>query len=131
MKSLIRNIVDVTLDLYCSFVCFIKSNLVTFANVLNLILPYIMYFEGQRFALEEERITVGIGMIIPLIFILIIYYFKSIANKIGKGITVPVPNKRFTEVSDDGEVSIEQSKLQELILYVADLEDWLEKKGLL
>ena len=37
----------------------------------------------------------------------------------------------FTEVDDYGEVSIPNNRIQELILYLADLEDWLERKGLL
>ena len=56
---------------------------------------------------------------------------RSYANKIGKGTTIPVPDKRFTEVDDYGEVSIPNNRIQELILYLADLEDWLERKGLL
>lgn len=41
----------------------------------------------------------------------------------------PVPTKRFTSEHRDGEVSIENSRLQEMILYVSDVEDWLESSG--
>lgn len=41
----------------------------------------------------------------------------------------PVPAKRFTSESRDGEVSIENSRLQEMIIYVCDVEDWLESSG--
>ena len=41
----------------------------------------------------------------------------------------PVPSKRFTSESRDGEVSIEKNRLQEMILYVCDVEDWLESSG--
>ena len=41
----------------------------------------------------------------------------------------PVPVKRFTSESKDGEVSIEKSRLQEMILYVSEVEDWLESSG--
>ena len=41
----------------------------------------------------------------------------------------PVPAKRFTSESKDGEVSIEKSRLQEMILYVSEVEDWLESSG--
>ena len=41
----------------------------------------------------------------------------------------PVPYKRFTSESRDGEVSIENSRLQEMIIYVCDVEDWLESSG--
>lgn len=41
----------------------------------------------------------------------------------------PVPVKRFTSESRDGEVSIENRRLQEMIIYVCDVEDWLESSG--
>lgn len=41
----------------------------------------------------------------------------------------PVPVKRFTSEYLDGEVTIENSRLQEMILYVCDVEDWLESSG--
>lgn len=41
----------------------------------------------------------------------------------------PVPTKRFTSESRDGEVSIEKNRLQEMILYVSEVEDWLESSG--
>lgn len=41
----------------------------------------------------------------------------------------PVPAKRFTSESRDGEVSVEKNRLQEMILYVSEVEDWLESSG--
>lgn len=131
MKEVWELIVGTTIEVFNNVKYFVKNNLVAFANVLNLIVPYVMYFCGQEAALDRDKISVGGEIIIPLIFILVIFYLKSIANKIGKGITIPLPNKRFTQVDDDGEVSIENSRIQELILYLADLEDWMQRKGLL
>lgn len=110
---------------------FIKSNLRNFANMLNFILPYLMYFIGQYVFNERGKVEIGAEIFIPLAVCIIIYFIRSYANKIGKGTTIPVPYERFTEVSDEDEVSIENNRIQELILYVADLEDWLERKGLL
>lgn len=41
----------------------------------------------------------------------------------------PVPSKRFTTEYRDGEVTVENSRLQEMIIYVCDVEDWLESSG--
>ena len=41
----------------------------------------------------------------------------------------PVPAKRFTTEYKDGEVTIENGRLQEMIIYVCDVEDWLESSG--
>lgn len=134
--KLMRILYEVALDAFNGFVYFIKNNLINFANVLSIILPFAMYIVGQfaainNYALDEKRIIIDVEIYIPIITLFIVYCLKSIANKIGKGITVPIPDKRFTQVDDDGEVSIEHNRLQELLLYTADLEDWFEKKGLI
>lgn len=41
----------------------------------------------------------------------------------------PIPAKRFTTESRDGEVTVENGRLQEMIIYVCDVEDWLESSG--
>lgn len=110
---------------------FITNNLRNFARILNFILPYLMYIIGQNVYATRGYFGIGGELFIPIIFCVIIYVFRSYANKIGKGTTIPVPEKRFTEVDDYDEVSIPNNRIQELILYVADLEDWLERKGLL
>lgn len=110
---------------------FITSNLRNFAWILNFILPYLMYIIGQNVCATRGYLGVGGELFIPVVFCVITYVLRSYANKIGKGTTIPVPDKRFTEVDDYGEVSIPNNRIQELILYLADLEDWLERKGLL
>lgn len=131
MKKVLKILVEITCEAFCSFAYFIKSNLINFANILNLIIPYVMYFIGQYVANSRNEIAAGGELFVPLVFIVLIYYLRSTANKMGKGNTIPLPDKRFTQVDEDGEVSIENRRIQELILYLADLEDWMERKGML
>lgn len=131
MSKFFNVLYDATVDALATIVAFILNNLLNFARILNTILPYLMYFIGMWAMDQRGRYTIDLELIIPIVFTIVIYYLKSSANKIGKGITVPIPTKRFTEVDDEGEVSIEHDRLQELLLYVADLEDWLERKGIL
>ena len=134
MKRLAGLIVEVTEDLLSTFAYVVKNNLMNAVSLANFILPYLMYFVGQEFYKLhsiKDGYVFGVALIIPIIFDLLTYYIKSIANKIGKGITVPIPQKRFTEVDEDGMVSVDNNRIQELLLYVADLEDWLEKKKLM
>lgn len=131
MKRFLRITLAITLDIMQAVHYFITSNLRNFAWILNFILPYVMYVIGQNVCAERGKIAFGGELFIPILFCVITYYIRSYANKIGKGTTIPVPDKRFTEVDDYGEVSIPNNRIQELILYLADLEDWLERKGLL
>lgn len=128
--KILKMLVEITIDAFRSIMIFFEDNLMKFVNILNVLFPYAMLFYGQYIG-DTRGISVGWEILIPLVFAIIVYYLKSVANKIGKGITIPLPSKRFTEVDDDGEVSIENKRIQELLLYMADLEDWLEKKGLL
>ena len=73
----------------------------------------------------------GKEIFIPVLVMFIVYFLRSLANKLGTGDIVPVPVKRFTIEGEDGEISIENNRIQELILYLADLEDYLERKGFL
>jgi hypothetical protein len=131
MKRFLRITLAIIIDAVRAIDYFITNNLRNFAWLLNFILPYLMYLVGQNVCASRGYLAVGGELLIPIIFCVIIYYLRSYANKIGKGTTIPVPDKRFTEVDDDGEVSIPSNRIQELILYLADLEDWLERKGLL
>lgn len=135
MKRFFGLLVEITKDALHIIQCVIEDNLMNLANITNFALPYVMYFVGQdlyRLYGVGDGYVVNAVLFAPALLALVIYYTKSIANKIGKGITVPVPAKRFTEVDkEEGMVSIDNDRVQELLLYVADLEDWLEKKGLM
>lgn len=131
MKRYLRVAADVVVEIFQSIFYWFISNLRTFATLLNIILPYLCLYVGQYCYNFRGRYGVGSEVFIPIIFAFIIHYLRSFANKIGKGSSIPKPVKRFTEVSDDGEVSIPQERLEELIIYMADLEDWMERKKLL
>lgn len=106
------------------FILFVESNLRNLALFLEALLPFVVYsltVLGHNFY-----------VILAVIFIywFAIWFIKSYANKIGKGITVPTPSRRFTEEDEFNEITIDSSRIKELIIYMADLEDWLYKKGL-
>lgn len=131
MKKFVRFTIEILIEALNGFSYIVKSNLRNLAWLLNLLTPFIMYFIGQCVVLNRGYFGVGGEIFIPILILFVIYFLRSMANKYRKGTTIPVPEERFTEVDDDGEVSIRNDRLQELILYLADLEDWLERKGLL
>lgn len=118
VKSVIK---DMVLDVKD----FILNNLYTMSKVLTFLIPYLAIILCR---VTELNIWVIIGLILFIQMVLIIS--RNSANKIGKGIDVPVPYKRFTQVDEDGEVSVDTERLQEMILYMGDLEDYFERKGL-
>lgn len=123
---------EITIDFLHATTYFLTSNMRGFANILDVCCPYWMYFAGQYVQTgSDEFIYYSPFLFIPIVITLLTYYLHSAANKTGKGNSCPVPIRRFTTVSEDGEVSIEHARLQEMLLYMADLEDWMERKNIL
>lgn len=131
MKKIGRILIEIPYDIALELGVFIENNLKNLAAIISMTLPFAMFLIGQEVALERGSSAISWEILIPPVVGVITYFLRAVSNKLGKGITIPRPNKRFTEVSDDGEVNIRQDRVQELILYVADLEDWLQRKGLL
>lgn len=125
MHDTVHIILDITEDIVRNVRYWFDDNIRNLPSLLNMVLPYLMYFLGIKLRLNY------IYLVIPIIVYLISYYSKSYANKINKGHSIPAPAKRFTSEDEYGEVSIDQDRLSELILYMADLEDFLERKRLL
>lgn len=113
------------------FMSWIHNNLKVFANVLSVMCPYVTALAVLNAYNKCGQLTIGFEWFIPLVFWIVIWMLRTIANKTGKGITIPKPVKRFTEVSEDGEITIPTQRVEELVVYMCDLEDWLEKEGLM
>lgn len=99
------------------------------ANIMEFMLPYLMFWVA--YFGTYNRLQIIYLMIIPILFYIVIVVLRAYANQMGKGPNIPIPYERFTEVNEDGEVTMEYDRIQELMLYTADLEDYLERKGLL
>lgn len=124
--------------LIAAFANLINSIFDGFVNVsyflgtfVELALPYAMLFLGEFLREERGKLAIGGEVFLPMVFLVIVYILHSIGNKANKGSAVPVPRKRFTEVKDDGEVTAEYARMEEMLLYMADLEDYLERKHLM
>lgn len=112
----------------------IVNNLINVSNVLSCTLPYLMCYIGIKISSNNEMTKFEVlccVLLTPIFYGIIIWLLRRIADKSGKGKAFPIPNKRFTECDEYGEVSVEQDRLQEMLLYVADVEDWLDRRGLL
>lgn len=131
LKRILKPIGAITYEGLCLIRFAIVSNVYNVAIIVSAASPYIMYVMGQCLALERGSFTVGAELFLPLVIGVLAYYMKSFGNRANKGSSIPRPAGRFTTVDNDGEVTVEQERLQEMILYVADLEDWLEKRGML
>ena len=122
---------SVMVEMFNTFKYVLSTSIFPISKILVFILPYLMLLVGVTIYKDLGLYMKVFFLIIPVLISLFSYLLKSIANKIGKGEAPPIPYKRFTSDDGDGEVSIEHSRIQELILFVFDYEEWLERKGLL
>lgn len=122
---------SVTREMFNTFIYVLSTSIYPMSRILVLILPYLMLLIGLMcYKVSGLGIKI-VFLIIPLLVNLLAYLLKSLANRIGKGETPPIPNERFTSDDGDGEISVEHLRLQELILFVYDYEEWLERRGFL
>ena len=120
---------EITAEAYSGLIYAVQFNLRYVANLVQLGIPYSMYFLGQMAATDRSVTSFAFDMLTPIVATIVVFYTKEVSNKVNRGSSIPVPNERFTELGEDGEVTVEAERTQELLLYVADLEDWMARKG--
>lgn len=73
------------------------------------------------------------GTLYSVILCLVIEFLISVMKKYGenkgKGTMPPLPSHRFTTAEESGEVTIEKQDINEMIIFMCEYEDWLEKTG--
>lgn len=130
MRTLWEAIKESITDLCCLVAYTVKSNIYILGTLIELSAPYIMWSVVIN---EYERrgcFTVGGEIFIPLVLFFFSSVMKRVANKGGYGNDVPVAKKRFTQEEEYGEITIREEDVQEVILYLNDVENYIEKKGL-
>lgn len=118
-------------DLLVFFGRFVLKSTDLILSIINLIIPYICLFVGQYCRAYRGCFAVGGEAFLPIIAFVVVAYLNRFMSRIGKGSDIPIPDKRFTKVYADGEVTIDKNRMEDLILYLSDLEDWMEKKRLI
>lgn len=99
------------------------------AGFVVTVLPLAAVLLGEYVGAQRGGVYFGGEVLLVLALQVVAIYAKKVMSKMGCGDEVPVPAKRFTSVDPYGEVSVSVDRTQELILYVADVEDYLERTG--
>lgn len=132
MRSLFEVVGEVTAEMFGGIAYNIKKYGIRYAAILlEISNPYVMYFLAQYLIASRGRVVFGSELLIPFVFWYMSKLLRKVAIRLNGGLKVPAPNKRFTEVDEDGMVSVDNNRVEEMLLYVADLEDWMETRGLL
>lgn len=76
-----------------------------------------------------RSLPVYIGIIVVVASHILGWLITQMANHYGAGPAIPVPPKQFIISHADGEYSMAEDDIQEAILYLADLENWMRQNG--
>lgn len=117
-------LVDRTYFGWLRFWNWFKKHMRTIGIVGLVCLPVIAMAFGDEFYFAGQGLQMGTTnaslLFLEYAFCLLIV----LSGMAGSPKDMPLPKKRFTK-HDDDETYIEESRVQELILYMEDLEDWL------
>lgn len=110
----------------------IVNNLYNVYKLIMFACPYLMLYLGVELYKQRGIFTIGGELFIPIAVWLLASLARRLANKNNRGDSIPVPRKRFTEIEEDVDgYTINQDDINEIILYLGEVEDYLEKKRLL
>lgn len=98
--------------------------------LMTILLPYLMLYIGQYVYSERSGFAVGSEIMVPIL-ILFLIELANTAKSVKHIKKIPVAKSRFTGYNErTDEVELDSSRLQELLIYVNTLEDFLEAEGL-
>lgn len=102
-----------------------------FSRFIYLTLPYIMLVIGNDVYKTRGEFALGGEIFVPPLIFLVIMLLEELYKRQRKiENTIPVPEERFTIV-DGSRIEVEHERLEELLIYMQSLEDYLEEEKLL
>ena len=117
------------LELYHQFKYFISINIKYLIKLIDISIPYIYAYISILLYRDRNNIIIGYEVLIPIIAYIILSVLNNFLNKINKGYDIPLPRERFTTLNDNGNISVDNSSINDIILYLYDLEEYLKSKG--
>ena len=119
MDILLSTLLELLLDIKYEFI----ESLDKIAIVIQVLIPVIL-----------SRVDCGIViiLIVSILFTLSVRYIKEVSYKINNVTDrgFPVPSKRYTNVDENGFIGVEEDLMQEAILYLFEIEEYIKRKGL-
>ena len=121
--SILRALWIVLCEMLYSFRYNVVKELDKIAVIIEIAIPVVL---SQIYADITKLIIVSIVMTV------IVHYITKVGQKLNNETygDLPLPRYRMTKIDSDGFVSlIDQDDMQELILYMNEVEQYLTKKG--
>ena len=108
---------------------FFYRNMESFGNALVFCAPFVTGILAAVMTAQRGYLAFGGEYVLAILMLIIGSVLRYLGGEDGQGTGIPVPPRRYTTRDRSGDVSINEGDLNEVILYLADLEDNLEANG--
>ena len=125
----IRAAYEVIVEMLEQVLFFIEDNLLNMSKLMNFANPYLTGWLAIMLYKKRGEFRIGIEILVPVVILFVSSFIRKVANKCNKGDDIPLAGKLFTEDVGDGEITIKEEEIQEIILYLNDVENYLIRKG--
>lgn len=130
IKGIFKSGIDLITETILITLEMIMHNLKLITRLLYFFLPFIMLKIGQYTYSIRGEFTIGGEVFIPFMFMFLIHALRQLHKEyfeIEKDL--PIPEERFTIITGD-KIEVENRRLDDLLIYMQELEDYLEEEGL-
>lgn len=122
--------VSILADVWHEVSFFVKTNMQNVGDILNIATPYIMWYVAIDLYDKRGKFAIGSEIFLPVFLLLLSAVLKRLAYACNSSRDrVPVYYKRFTAVDEEGEITVAEEDLQEMLIYLSDVEDYIVRKG--
>lgn len=123
-KSVFKTMIETLIELLIAFKYAVIEELGKIAIVIQIIIPIICFYAGM-----DMKTFVFVIVLLTVI----VKYIKEVGYKLNnvseRGF--PLPGHRFTKMDNNGFIMVKDEDMQEAILYLCDVENYLRSKGLI
>lgn len=125
-----RIIGDYAVNLWEHFKWFFYRNMESFGNILIGSAPFVTGILAAYMTWQRGYLAFGGEYVLALLMLVIGSVLRYAGETSGQGNSIPLPPRRYTERDPHtGNVTIDENDLNEIILYLGDLEDHIEATG--
>lgn len=119
-ETLIQTLVELVATLKYGIV----EELDKIAVIIQILIPVVI---------ANTSLSIPGMIVVSCLLVMVTKYIKEVGYKLNhvtdRGF--PIPIRRFTDKDNEGFVDIKEEDMQEAVLYLCEVEDYLKSKGLL
>lgn len=117
-------VADVVKNIVKSYINTLRKNLSKIATMIQIIIPV---------ALSMCAIPIAGKVVLSCLFLFVCRVVREVSDKINHRCFdgLPVPRERFTHVDTNGFTEFTCDSMQDVLMYMTELEEYFEAKGLM